>query len=218
MGMKERSELCESPEEELWNTLTHGFGALLSLGALAWMTLKAIPLGAMAVTGVVVFGVSLVLLYTASTWYHFVRADPWKRALQLVDHTLIYVLIAGSYTPWLLMNLRGVLGWTLLVLIWALAVVGVILKLVYFPRFQRFGLFLYIAMGWFVVVAIKPMFESVSGSGMTWLFVGGVCYTVGVIFFAAEKLKFGHFVWHLFVLAGSVSHIVAVFVGVLVSP
>lgn len=213
--MKTRSDLCESPEEERWNTVTHGLGALISLGSLVAMIAKAIPVGALAVVGVAVFGVSLVLLYLASTWYHFVTADPWKSCLQLVDHTLIYVLIAGSYTPWLLVNLKGPLGWSLLVAIWILAAIGVFLKLVYFSRFQRFGLFLYIAMGWFVVVAIKPMFESVSLAGIGWLFAGGMAYTIGVAFYAAEKLKFGHSVWHLFVLVGSVSHIIAVFLGVL---
>lgn len=211
-----RSDLCESPEEERWNTVTHGLGTGISLVSLAWMIVKAIPSGPLAVVGVTVFGVSLVLLYLASTWYHLVTVDPWKTSLQIVDHILIYVLIAGSYTPWLLVNLRGPVGWALLIAIWILAAVGVILKLVYFPRFQRFGLFLYIAMGWFVVVAIKPLLDSVNTAGLIWLVAGGLLYTIGVVFYAAEKLKFAHSVWHLFVLAGSISHIIAVFVGVLV--
>lgn len=213
--MNERSELCESPEEELANTITHGVGVVISLIATGVMLRYAIPAGWGHVVGVFVFGVSLILLYSASAAYHLVTRDPAKKRLQLVDHTLIYILIAGSYTPWLLVNLRGPWGWSLLVLIWVLASIGVLIKMVWFPRFQRFGLILYIVMGWIMCVAIKPMLASVNGPGMLWLFVGGILYTVGVIFYAQERLRFAHLIWHLFVLGGSVSHIVAVFVGVL---
>ncbi len=213
--MKARSELCESPEEELANLITHGIGVVISVVATVTMLRFAIPLDWGHVVGVVVFGISLILLYSASTAYHTVTRDPAKKRLQLVDHTLIYVLIAGSYTPWLLVNLRGPWGWSLLALVWTLALLGVLIKLVWFPRFQRFGLALYIVMGWIVCIAIKPMFAAVNGPGMLWLFIGGILYTVGVIFYAQQRLRFAHLIWHLFVLGGSISHIVAVFVGVL---
>lgn len=214
MGMSERSELCESPAEELANTISHGVGAFLSAVGLVVMLWLAGPLGGWHITSVSIFGASLVLLYLGSMVYHLVTRDPWKRALQILDHALIFVLIAGSYTPWLLVNLRGAWGWSLLGTIWGIALAGMILKAFFLPRFDKLGTALYVVMGWLICVALKPLIENVSAAGLAWLVAGGLCYTGGVIFYLQNR-RFSHFTWHLFVLAGSLCHIIAVIVGVL---
>jgi hemolysin III len=178
------------------------------------MTWIAVPLGAWHIIGVTVFGGSLVLLYLASTIYHIVTRDPWKCWLQVLDHALIFVLIAGSYTPWLLVNLRGPWGWSLLGTVWGIALVGMVLKAFFLPRFDKLGTALYVIMGWLICVALKPLIENVSGFGLAWLVAGGLCYTGGVVFYLRNR-RFSHFTWHLFVLAGSLCHVVAVIVGVL---
>lgn len=212
--MNVRSELCESPEEERANAISHGIGALLSANGLVIMVVMAAPLSVWHITSVAVFGLSLVLLYLGSTLYHIVTADPWKRLLQIVDHALIFVLIAGSYTPWLLVNLRGPWGWTLLCTVWGVALAGMILKAFFLPRFDRLGTALYVGMGWLICVALKPLIENVNGAGLAWLVAGGLFYTGGVVFYLRSR-RFSHFTWHLFVLAGSLCHMIAVIVGVL---
>ncbi|NLT70263.1 MAG: hemolysin III family protein [Verrucomicrobiaceae bacterium] len=214
--MKERSVLCETPAEELANTISHAVGALLSLIGLGVMLKLAVPLSGWHVVGVSVFGSSLVLLYGASTLYHLATSHEKKRLLQILDHALIFVLIAGSYTPWLLVSLRGPWGWSLLAAVWGLALGGVILKTILLPRFNRLGTALYILMGWMICIAIQPLMEAVNGVGMAWLVAGGLCYTGGVFFYLKPKLRYGHFIWHLFVLAGSACHCIAVIFGVLV--
>jgi len=211
---QERSELCLSHEEEMANAASHAAGVLLGLGALGLMLPMAAQLSPWHVAGVSVFGASLVLLYLASTLYHWVTAPEWKRLFQVLDHALIFVLIAGSYTPWLLVNLRGPLGWSLFAGIWGAALAGMVLKAFFLPRFDKLGTVLYLAMGWAICVALKPMVEAVNAHGLAWLAAGGVCYTAGVAFYLMKR-KFAHFTWHLFVLAGSACHVVAVFVGVL---
>jgi len=179
---------------------------------LAW------PLSAWHVVGVSVFGGSLVLLYGASAIYHCVTSHERKRLFQILDHAMIFVLIAGSYTPWLLVSLRGPWGWSLLAVIWALALGGIVLKTILLPRFNRLGTALYIVMGWLVCVAIRPLVASVDALGIVWLVAGGLCYTGGVFFYLKDRWRYAHFIWHLFVLAGSACHVVAVIVGVLVPP
>lgn len=213
--MSVRSELCESHEEEIANAISHGVGAVLSVGGLAVMVWLALPLTAWHVVGVSVFGGSLVLLYLASTLYHSVTSPRAKRFFQVLDHALIFVLIAGSYTPWLLVNLRGPWGWSLFGTVWGIAFAGVVLKVFLLPRFDRLGTVLYLVMGWIVCVAVKPLMESVSTAGLAWLVAGGLCYTAGVVFYLMKNVKFAHFAWHLFVIAGSLCHVVAVITGVL---
>jgi hemolysin III len=214
--MKERSVLCETHGEEIANSISHAVGAILSVIGLAVMVKLAIPLSDWHVTGVSIFGGSLVLLYGASAMYHFVTSHEKKRIFQILDHALIFVLIAGSYTPWLLVSLRGPWGWSLLAAVWGLALGGVILKTILLPRFNRLGTVLYILMGWMICIAIRPLMESVNAVGMAWLVAGGLCYTGGVVFYLMPKLRYGHFIWHLFVLAGSTCHFLAVTFGVLV--
>ncbi len=213
--MKERSALCESHAEEVANSVSHAIGAVLSVVGLAVMLRMAAPMSPWHVAGVSVFGGSLVLLYGASAFYHYVTTHGKKRLFQILDHALIFVLIAGSYTPWLLVNLRGPWGWSLLAAVWGLALGGVVLKTILLPRFNKLGTALYILMGWMICIAIKPLIESVNGIGIAWLVAGGLCYTGGVYFYLKPKLRFGHFIWHLFVMAGSFCHVLAVIVGVL---
>lgn len=210
-----RSELCLSHEEEVANAASHAAGVLLGLVALVAMLPLAAQLSPWHVAGVAVFGTSLVLLYLASTVYHWVTEPAAKRLFQILDHALIFVLIAGSYTPWLLVNLRGPLGWTLFAGIWATALAGIVLKAFFLPRFDKLGTALYLAMGWAICVAIKPMLAVVNGPGLAWLVAGGLCYTAGVVFYLMDGRRFAHFTWHLFVLGGSACHVLAVFFGVL---
>jgi hemolysin III len=216
--MKERSTLCESHAEEVANSVSHAIGAALSVLGLIVMLRMAAPMSSWHVVGVSVFGGSLVLLYGTSALYHHVTAHGKKRILQILDHALIFVLIAGSYTPWLLVNLRGPWGWSLLAVIWGLALGGVVLKTILLPRFDKLGTLVYVAMGWLVCIAMKPLVESVNAAGIAWLVAGGLCYTGGVYFYLRRGLRFGHFIWHLFVMAGSLSHVIAVIVGVLGRP
>ncbi len=213
--MSKRSELCESHEEEVANAISHGIGAVLSVVALIVMVSLAAPLTAWHVVGVSVFGTSLVLLYLCSAAYHVVTSHDRKRLLQILDHALIFVLIAGSYTPWLLVNLRGAWGWSLFGVVWGLALSGVVMKSILLPRFDRVGTAIYVVMGWLICVAVQPLMANVSAAGLLWLVAGGLCYTGGVAFYLMKNVKFAHFTWHLFVMAGSLCHVVAVIFGVL---
>ncbi len=198
--------------EELANRLTHGFGAVLSVAGLVLMVVwSALHGDAWVVTSTAVYGVSLVVLYTASTLYHSVTSDRWKRLLQKVDHAAIYLLIAGTYTPFVLGPLRGGWGWTLFGIVWGFAVVGIILKLFFAGRADVLSTIAYLVMGWLVVIAIKPLIAALP-AGALWLLVGGgLCYTVGTIFYLWEKLPYNHAVWHVWVLGGSICHWAAVF-------
>ena len=203
----------QSSGEELANTITHGAGLLASLAALPLLVLAAARRGdPWQVVGGAVFGATLVVLYLASTLYH---ALPWPRArhvLRTIDHSAIYLLIAGTYTPFTLGVLRGPWGWTLLGTIWALALLGVAAKWSIGFRFPRLSTALYVAMGWLVMVAIRPLVAHVAPAGLAWLLAGGWCYTGGVVFYATDtRLRYGHAIWHLFVLAGSTCHFFAVF-------
>jgi len=205
----------QTPQEELANAVSHGLGALLGAMALGWMLALAIPRGPWETVGVAVFGVSLILLYLSSTWYHGTPDSAFRKRLQVLDHAMIFVLIAGSYTPWLLVNLRGPWGWALFGTVWLIAVVGVILKVIFLPRFDKLGTALYVVMGWIIVIAVKELVANVNPGGLRWLLAGGLCYTGGVAFYLQRRLPFTHLIWHIFVMAGSTCHVVAVIVGVL---
>ena len=201
--------------EELAHALTHGLGVLLSIGAGAVLiTLATLAGDPWLVTGVSVFVGSLVLLYTASTLYHAIPDPVVKERLKTFDHCAIFVLIAGTYTPFLLDGLRGPLGWTLFAVVWGLAVVGVILKLFFTGRFKRISTLVYVAMGWLIVVAFGPLQASVSPAAVAWLVAGGVAYTAGAGVYLSTR-RYAHAVWHGFVLAGSVCHFAAVMAEVL---
>lgn len=210
--MTERPETPYHIGEAIANSVTHGLGLLASLIALPVLVVGAANRGdAAEITGAIIFGISLVVLYGASTVYHSFAHSPARRVLRLIDHSAIYVLIAGSYTPFALGALRGVLGNSLLIAVWCMAIAGVVLK-----SWRGFGkpwlsTALYIGMGWISVLAIKPLITHVGTAGVWWLVAGGLCYTGGVVFYATDKkLRYGHAVWHLFVLAGSTCHFFAV--------
>lgn len=198
--------------EAIANSVTHGVGLLASLVALPLLIVAAAARGqAIEIVGAVVFGASLVTLYGASTIYHSFAHSHARRILRLIDHSAIYLLIAGSYTPFALGPLRGPLGNTLLVSVWAMAIAGVVLKSRRGFGRQWLSTALYIGMGWISVLAIRPLITHVGAAGVWWLLAGGLCYTGGVVFYATDKrLRYGHAVWHLFVLAGSTCHFFAV--------
>ncbi len=192
--------------EELAHAISHGVGVALSIAGLAILVAFSSLYGdAWHVTSTSIYGVTLILLYTASTLYHGVTHTQVKAVLQQLDHAAIFLLIAGTYTPFTLVSLRGEWGWTLFALIWGMALFGVVLQLVA-PRKEKLSLALYMIMGWLVVIALEPMIDAVGTGGMLLLLVGGLCYTVGAIFYVWERLAYNHAVWHAFVLAGSIFH------------
>jgi hemolysin III len=204
--------------EELINALTHGVGAFASATAGAVLiTLAALWGDAWQLGTAIVFVITLLLLYIASTLYHAARHEQLKQRLKVLDHCAIFLLIAGTYTPFTLLGLRDSWGWTLFGIIWALAVLGVIFKLFFTGRFPRLSTMMYVAMGWLIVIAFGPMVQELSTATIAWLLAGGVAYTLGTLFYHRESLPYAHAIWHLFVLAGSSFHFVAVSTQVLAS-
>ena len=208
--------LPANPREELASALTHGLGATAAVaGGAVLITLAALFGNGWQLGAAIVFGVALLLLYVASTLYHAIQHPVVKGRLKVFDHCAIYVLIAGTYTPFTLIGLRGAWGWGLFIAIWSLALCGVVFKLFYTGRFKRLSTFIYIAMGWLIIVAIKPMLNSLDAWTLGWLLAGGVFYTLGTYFYHRESIPYSHAIWHLFVIAGSVCHFVAVTAQVL---
>lgn len=206
------SDRAQTLGEEIANSLTHGAGLLASIAAVPLLVLTAMGRrDPWQLVGGAVFGVTLVLLYLASTVYHALPDSRAKRALRVVDHSAIYLLIAGTYTPFTLGALRGPWGWSLFGVVWGLALVGILAKCTVGFRFPRLSIVFYVAMGWLVLVALHPLVTNVSPAGLGWLVAGGLCYTGGVPFYATDgRLRYGHSIWHLFVVAGSVCHFFAV--------
>jgi hemolysin III len=199
-----------SLREEIANAVTHAIGAGMSLvGGVVLIILAATRADAWLAVSSAVFVVTLVLLYTASTLYHAVRSPRLRARFQVLDHCAIYLLIAGTYTPFMLGVVRGGWGWTLFTVIWTLAAAGVVFKLFFTGRFPVLSTAIYIAMGWLVVVAIGPMLQELSAATLAWLALGGVTYTAGTLFYHGSR-PFTHAVWHVFVLCGSICHAVAV--------
>ena len=197
--------------EEIANAITHGIGALLSIAGLAVLVSFAALYGdAWHVVSTSIFGATLVLLYAASTVYHSVWHHPTKRILQRLDHSAIFLLIAGTYTPFALVNMRGPWGWTLFGIIWSMALLGIALQVFPRRRNERLSLVLYLGMGWMAVAAIKPFLAGVETGGLILLLIGGLFYSLGVIFYVWQQLKYHHAIWHGFVLAGSAFHFFAV--------
>jgi hemolysin III len=202
--------------EELSNSLTHGVGLALSIaGFVVLVILAAMRGSAWRIVSCAVYGTTLVCLYTASTLYHGIRSRRLKRVLKICDHSAIYLLIAGTYTPFLLVNLRGSWGWSLFAVIWGLAMAGILFKVWFVEHFPVFSTAVYLLMGWLALVAVKPMLLKVPHSGLLWLLAGGVLYTVGVVFYAWKKVPYNHAIWHGFVLAGSTCHYLAVLCSVI---
>lgn len=196
--------------EELANALTHGVGLVLSVAGFAVLLVLAVLRGtAWHVVACSIYGVTLVCLYAASTFYHAVVSSRLKRLLRILDHSAIYLLIAGTYTPFLLIDLRGAWGWSLFGVIWGLAFAGILFKFWFVDRFHSLSTAVYVAMGWLVLVAAKPVIEHVPAGVLLLLLTGGLLYSVGVVFYLWSR-PYSHVVWHLFVLGGSVCHYFAV--------
>lgn len=201
----------QSVGEEIANAVSHGVGFVAALAAAPILIAHAARQeGASAIVGASVFAATMLLLYLASTLYHALPHSRAKRVFRIIEHSAIFLLIAGTYTPFTLGVLRGPWGSLLLGLVWGLALAGILLKVVGGVRYPTLSTSVYIAMGWLVVIAIRPLSLRVPTAGLVWLVLGGVAYTAGVPFFATTRLRFGHFIWHLFVLAGSICHFFAV--------
>jgi hemolysin III len=198
--------------EEIANSVSHGVGALLSVAGLILLTLRAAEVGGVRhIVCTAIFGVSALLLYLASTLYHSLSRTRAYRFMLSLDHSCIYLLIAGTYTPFTLLGLRGPLGWTLFAIVWSCALIGVVVKAFFAGRWNALSTALYLAMGWTCVFAIKSMYLLLAHPVFALLFAGGVCYSAGIPFFASKR-KYMHFIWHLWVLAGTVCHFAAIWI------
>ena len=202
--------------EEIANSITCGVGLCLSIAGLVILVVLASAHGdVFRVVSFSIYGASLSLLYMTSLFYHTLQQKRAKHVFEIMDHSAVYVLIAGTYTPFMLVTLRGAWGWSLLGIVWSLAVFGIVFKSFHVKRFKVFSNIVYLAMGWLVVVAIQPMIKTLPFGAIAWLLAGGLLYSFGVLFYAYERLPFGHAVWHLFVLGGSLCHFFSVFFYVL---
>jgi len=193
--------------EEIINASTHGFGIILSIvGLVVLVAFASIDGSPILITSCSIFGATLIFAYSSSTLYHAVTNEKVKQILRQFDHAAIYLLIAGTYTPIVLVLLQGAWSWGIFSIIWITAISGVLLKFIYPHRFKKFSVALYLIMGWFVVIAIKELIESMDSEGLFLMLIGGLFYTIGVIFYSWKSLPYNHAIWHLFVLCGSISH------------
>lgn len=209
LALEKRSQ---SGGEEVANSVSHGAAFVAALVATPLLISVAVRRGDTAdVVGASVFGAAMLLLYLTSTLYHAMPRNRAKAVFRILDHSAIYVLIAGSYTPFTLGVLRGAWGWTMFGIVWSIALAGILLKAIGGVRYPRLSTGLYLAMGWCALIAIEPLWRLVPGWGLFWLFAGGVAYSLGVVFFATdERIRYNHFKWHLFVIAGTACHFIAV--------
>lgn len=198
-------------KEEIWNAITHGIGFILSIPACILLILHAVHTGSVvSIVSYSIFGASLILLFLMSTLLHSMPQKV-KRIFSIFDHSSIYVLIAGTYTPFLLIAIDGVLGNVLLIVIWSMALLGILFKCFFIHRYEKLSLFLYIFMGWIIIFAIKPLYEYVQLEGFIVLLAGGILYTVGALFYAWRKLPYNHAIWHIFVILGSACMVYCVY-------
>lgn len=205
-----------SIKEEIAHGVTHGIGVLMSVIGLAMLVEYSRRYGdAWHIVSSGIYGLTLVALYTSSTLYHSVTSPDLKKVLRRLDHAAIFLLIAGTYTPFTLVNLRGGWGWTLFGMVWSIAIAGMIMELIVKRRYRRISIGLYLGLGWLVMIAIEPMIANVAAGGLVLLLVGGLFYSLGVIFYVWKTLVYHHAIWHLFVLAGSTSHFFAVLLYVI---
>ncbi|NCP20484.1 MAG: hemolysin D [Flavobacteriales bacterium CG03_land_8_20_14_0_80_35_15] len=204
------------PFEEKLNVISHGIGFLLSIAALVLLVVYASIYGTVwHVVSYSIYGGSLILLYLASTLYHSAKRSKLRGRLQIFDHAAIYILIAGTYTPFTLVTLNGTTGWIMFGITWAFALTGIILKIIFTGRFNLLSTIMYVFMGWIVVLAIKPLIHNLPFEGLMWLFAGGIFYTIGAVLYSIKSIKYNHAIFHIFVLAGSFCHFMAIFFYVL---
>ncbi len=202
-----QNEYRTSVAEEVANVITHGLGVVLGVAALSILVVQAAIYGtAWHVVAMSIYGATLVILYLSSTLYHSFAFTRARNFFKMMDHISIYLLIAGTYTPFTLINLRGAWGWSIFGVIWGLAIIGIVMKIFFTGQLELLSTFIYLGMGWIIIIAVRPLYRSVEPMGLVWLLIGGLSYSLGVIFFRMHRLKFHHFIWHLFVLGGSVSH------------
>ncbi|OPJ62418.1 PAQR family membrane homeostasis protein TrhA [Clostridium oryzae] len=198
--------------EEIANAITHGIGSLLAIAALVLLIVNAVQHGtAWHVVSYSIFGASLVILYTESTLYHSITNRKAKRVFRIFDHSSIYILIAGTYTPFTLTVLRGPLGWSIFGVIWTMAVIGIIIKCKWVGKYDKISTIVYVIMGWMIIISIKILWLHIPHISFYMLVIGGVAYTVGALLYSLNKIPYNHPVWHLFVIAGSVCHFFSVF-------
>lgn len=202
--------------EEIFNSVSHGAGSLLSIaGTVILIVFSAIYADAWAVVSSCVYGASLIVLYTMSTLYHAITSEKAKKFFRIMDHNTIFFLIAGTYTPLTLFCLNGWLGWTLFGIVWGAAIIGIVLNSIDLERFRKPSVVCYILMGWVIILAIRPLMESIPQTSLIFLLIGGVFYTVGVIFYAIKKVRYFHSIWHLFTIAGSIFHYFSILLAVI---
>lgn len=201
--------------EERWNTLTHGIATVFGVIGLIAMCIKVDMDQSWGLFSVLIYGLSLVILFTASALYHYVRSEARKHYFRIVDHISIYLLIAGTYTPVLLLLLSDSLGWTLFWIIWGIAAFGLVLKLFFTGKFEIFSTLLYLVMGWLIVFDFTNLSNAMGPIGIAWLYAGGLFYTVGIVFYVIQKLPFNHVIWHLFVMGGAFCHFMMIYYYVL---
>lgn len=193
--------------EELANAITHGVGVLLAIAGLVWLMLQADDGSFLSFA---IYGTTLILLYLASTLYHSLIFTGARKLFRKFDHMAIFLLIAGTYTPFCMTALDGWMGWALLAAVWGFAVLGIVMKSMYTGRFEWLSVSLYILTGWMVILAIKPIYDTLTGTGFLFLVVGGLSYTIGTFFYMSKRIPYAHSIWHLWVLAGSVLHFFSV--------
>ena len=216
MANNEERGVMYTVGEEIFNSVSHGVGILLSIAALVLLVVFAVIYSdGLGLLGALFYGISLILLYTMSTVYHIVQNKTAKRVLRIFDHCSIFILIAGTYTPYLMGPLRSPLGWTIFGIIWGVTVLGIILNAINLEKFRILSLVCYVLMGWGIVLSIKPLPQNLASGGLWLLVAGGLVYTVGKIFYTLKKYRYMHSVWHLFVLAGSVCHYLSILLYVL---
>lgn len=202
--------------EEIFHAITHGLGAGLSIAGFVVMLILAIRKEEpWTLAGVVTFGIALILLYLSSTLYHSFPSGKMKRFFQFMDHSCIYVLIAGTYTPFLLVYMRGPWGWSLFSALWILTFLGFIFKIFFIGKWNRLATFIYILMGWIAIIAIKPAIEMIPTGALWLMLIGGILYTGGTFFYLWERLPFHHVIWHLFVMGGSLIHFICIYLYIL---
>jgi len=201
----------QTPFEEKLNTITHAIGALFGIAALVLLIAFNTEKTAWSLFSVIIYGISIIVLFMASTFYHAVNGEKRKHYFRIVDHISIYILIAGTYTPVCLIALDETLGWTLFWVVWGIAAFGVVLKLFFTGRFEVFSTLLYLVMGWLIVFDFTNLSNTIGSDGILFLFAGGLAYTVGIVFYAIQKIPYNHVIWHLFVLAGAICHFFMIF-------
>jgi len=214
--MEEQKITYYDPKEEKINVISHGIGFILSVVALVLLVVYSSIYGnGWHIVSFSIYGASLIVLYSASTLYHYAKSPKLRQKLNVFDHAAIYVLIAGTYTPFTLIVLNGWVGWTIFGVSWGLAIFGIIFKLFYTGRFDKISTIAYVLMGWIAIFAIKPLVNNLPIEGLLWLLAGGIFYTVGAVLYSIKNIKYNHAIFHIFVLLGSFSHFIAIFFYVL---